>query len=72
MSPFSPGIAALSSKARNDRKIDPRFRGNDIKGSGNNNSLLPSPLEGEGQGEGDLLQLATCIFNRSIGQLPND
>jgi len=41
-------------------RIDSRFHGNDIKGSGNDikgsendNSLLPSPLEGEGQGEGD-------------------
>jgi len=45
MYPFSPGIAALSSKARNDGGMDSRFRGNDpgkarlygasIKGSGN-------------------------------------
>jgi len=34
-------------------RIDSRFRGNDIKGSGNLNSQIPSPLEGEGQGEGD-------------------
>jgi len=29
-SPFSPGIAALSSKARNDGGMDSRLRGNDI------------------------------------------
>ncbi|MBA7520905.1 hypothetical protein ES705_13005 [subsurface metagenome] len=34
-------------------RIDSRFHGNDIKGSENDNSLLPSPLEGEGQGKGD-------------------
>ena len=34
-------------------RIDSRFHGNDIKGSENDNSSLPSPLEGEGQGKGD-------------------
>ena len=34
-------------------RIDSRFHENDIKGSENDNSLLPSPLEGEGQGKGD-------------------
>jgi len=63
-----------SSECHDESRIDSRFRGNDIKGSGNDiipnviandrrergnpkhvnlNSLLPSPLEGEGQGEGD-------------------
>ena len=31
-------------------RIDSRFRGNDIKGSGNDNSLLPSPLEEDCRG----------------------
>jgi hypothetical protein len=33
--------------------MDSRFRGNDIKGSGNDISQIPSPPEEEGQGEED-------------------
>ncbi len=48
-----PHLNPPPSKGEETIRIDSRFRGNDIKESGNDNSLLPSPLEGEGQGEGE-------------------
>jgi len=39
--PHDYGIAALSSKVRNDRGMDSRLRGNDIKGSGNTKEECP-------------------------------
>jgi len=49
-----------SSECHDESRIDSRFSGNDkerggndIKGSENDNFQIPSPLEGEGQGEGD-------------------
>jgi len=48
-----PHLNPPPSKGEETRRMDSRFHGNDIKGSGNDNSLLPSPLEGVGQGEGD-------------------
>jgi len=48
-----PHLNPPPSKGEETRRMDSRARGNDIKGSGNDNFLLPSPLEGEDQGEGD-------------------
>ncbi|MBA7478910.1 hypothetical protein ES707_14338 [subsurface metagenome] len=51
MSPLDSGIAALSSKVRNDRGMDSRLRENDIKGSGNDPSearLHGASIKGSG------------------------
>jgi len=40
------GIAALSAKVRNDRGMDSRLRGNDIKGSGNTKEECPPLIPG--------------------------
>jgi hypothetical protein len=41
------------SEEKTKKEMDSRFRGNDIKGSGNDISQIPSPPEEEGQGEED-------------------
>jgi len=43
-----PHLNPPPSKGEETRRMDSRARGNDMKGSGNDNFLLPSPLEGEG------------------------
>jgi helicase len=60
----SDGIAALSSKARNDRGIDSRLRGNDINGKGNDREV-----KGNDRGRNLLVVAPTSSGKTFIGEM---
>jgi len=65
----SDEIAALSPKARNDREIDSRFRGNDIKRSGNDidkNLLVIAPTSSGKTFIGEMAAIAQVIHLQKI------